>query len=102
MRERSLNARFGTRVHTAGGLVKQDGAGDDQHPVLALAQVAGAFGQAGLVTLAMLVDEVVGIGHWGGADAFLVAGIQPAVTDIFRDGTGKQEGALDFKSTICY
>jgi hypothetical protein len=74
--QRLLDAGLGAGVDAAGGLVQdqdgglgQDGARNGQQLALALAEVAGALGQQGLVALRQLPDEVVGVCQLAACDA---------------------------------
>jgi hypothetical protein len=66
--QRLLDARLGARVDAAGGFVEdqdgrvgQDGPGNRQQLALSLAQVAGPFGEHGLVAMRQQADEMVGV-----------------------------------------
>src|SRR5699024_4841175 len=70
-----LDALFGAGIHRAGGLVqnqdpvvRQDGAGDGQKLLLALADVGGVLVQLHLVAAGQRADKVVGIGSLGCGD----------------------------------
>ena len=96
-----LDALLGAGVHTAGGLIQnqdavvgQDGAGDGQQLLLALAHVGGVLVQLHLVAAGQGADEVVGVGSLGGGNDLLVGGVQTAVADVLHDGALEQPGVL--------
>ena len=103
-----LDARLGAGVDAAGGFIQdqdrrvgQDGAGDGQQLALALAEVAGALGEHGLVALGQLADEVIGVGHLGGAGCTSSSrGIQPPVADVLHHRVGEQEGILQHQPQL--
>ena len=96
-----LDALLGAGIHTAGSFIQnqdavvgQDGAGDGQQLLLALADVGSVLVQLHLVAAGQGADEVVGVGGLGGSDDFLVSGVQTAVADVLHDGALEQPGVL--------
>jgi 1,2-diacylglycerol 3-alpha-glucosyltransferase len=103
--QRLLDPGFGARVHAGGGFIEDEdawvskhGAGDREQLALSLAEVAGAFGEPGLISLRHLLDEMIRIGQLGGFDTFLVGGVEPPVANVFHDGVGEQEGILQYNA----
>ena len=89
--QRLLDAHLRAGIHTAGGLIenKDGGVGQDrarnrQQLALPLAEVAGSFGEDRLVAVRQLTNKMIGIGHFGGLNAFLIAGIQPPVANVIH------------------
>ena len=96
-----LDALFGAGVHAAGSFIQnqdavvgQDGAGNGQQLLLALADVGGVLVQLHLIAAGQGADEVVCVGGFGCGDDFFVGGIEAAVPDVLHDGTLEQPGVL--------
>ena len=88
-------------IHAGGGLVEDedlrlgdDGAGDGEQLLLALADIAGFLVEHSVVTLRQRAHKVVHLRGLGGRQHILVRSRKAAVADIFQNGAVVQPGIL--------
>ena len=96
-----LNDFFALRVERGGGFIQQqdrritqNGTGDGDALLLTAGEIAPAFTGDGIVAIADLLDEFMGMRFFGSGDDFRLGGIKAAIADVFTDGVVKQEGVL--------
>ena len=101
MAEALLNQPLAFRVEIAGGLVEnqqlgvgQDRPGDRQSLPLAAAEPHAAFANHGLHTVGHAVDELGGIGGFGGGADFAFGRVAPRIGDVLSDRAVEQKHIL--------
>ena len=92
-----LDESFRTRVDGRGRLVQDEhgrvrhgGAGDCEELALALRQIAAVGVQDRVVPVRETADKGIGMHQAGGVAAFLVRGVQAAVTDVVQHRTAEK------------
>ncbi len=99
--QRRLDAALRFHIDGAGAVVQDEdrrldeqGAGDGDALLLPAGKVDAALADLGVIAAGQRHDKVVGLGHFGRGDYFLVAGVGPAVADVVADCAGEEHGLL--------
>ncbi len=82
------------------GRVTQNGAGDGNALLLTAGEIAAAFADDGIVTVADLFDEFMRMRLLRCGDDLRLGGIQAAIANVLTNSVVKQEGVLADKADI--
>ena len=80
--------------------ILQDSPGDGDALALAAGQSAAPVADDGFIAVRQAHDEVMGVGRLGSRYDFVVAGVQPAVKDIFPDRRVEQHRLLRHQADL--
>ena len=105
--QRFHDGLFRSSIQTGGWLVQnqdwsvvENRAGDGNALALAAGKRDAALADHRVVALRHLLDELVGIGQFRGANDFPARGIRLAVSDVFPDRRTKQQGFLQHETDL--